>query len=580
MPGAYNMDLKIASNTTSLDLDYHNYPPHIFEHSYVTGVLGIKLPLNEAAPYSRHYRRLIIEEHLLFEGFFDAFKELAGTAKTIGLTLRYIMEDPKRIVDFVKSVLGVVKEEFQKFMDWCETVLEFAKATVKEWKMAEKVTKMVEAVQKAIKALWEKASSSEGWKTVLVGMSAAVAVKYIWDELSDLGGDAIANANDSKFAQILNKKEESFLYTAPTLASVLYSDDNRLDEFLGMGKKKDKKDDDSGDDDKSSGSKMEWLKKLPKEMQKIGKQIVITVVEFLQQKGKDFVSGIAIDAVLGAVSGGVSSFISWAGKIFGGMEFVMGVIGEPMKRFVSKVKGDKEAEKEAEKGIDDPTEGDSDKKKDDDKKNEAYVRELVRHIITEQAEALPEEQVLPQDEWVLLQPGDPRRELVKDDLYDMVQATYADIGGHFKIQSAGDLERYNYWVVKDIDDEPDADVAIMGKPDIGGVKMGAAANDGTAAAAAEYKNKSTELRRGGSVDGVGNWWGEVSGKPAYAMIKRGAPAVEDEATARRLMAGDDFEWHGEYPDPEGNAMFKSVKGWYTKKFGNHESTKIILGSPS
>jgi len=225
--------------------------------------------------------------------------------------------------------------------------------------------------------LWEKASSSDGWKTVLVGMSAAIAVKYIWDELSDLGGDAIANAKSSKFAKILNKQEESFLSAAPTLASVLYSNDDRLDEFLGMGKKKKKKDDDSSDDD--DGSSMDWLKKLPGEMQKVGKQIVITVVEFLQQKGKDFVAGIAIDAVLGAVSGGVSSFISWASKIFGGIEFIMGVIGEPMKRFVSKVKDDKEAEKEAEKGIDDPTEGDAGKK--DDKKNEAHIREYVSEIL-------------------------------------------------------------------------------------------------------------------------------------------------------------------------------------------------------
>ena len=170
------MELQITSKELSLDLNYQNYPPHIFEHDYVTGVLGVKLPLNESAPYSVYYRKLIIEEHLLFEGFFDAFKELAVTAKTVGLTLRYIMEDPKRIVGFVKSVLDVVKEEFQKFMDWCDTVLEFAKATVKEWKIADKVTKMVEAIQKAIKGLWDKASSSEGWKTVLVGMSAAIAV--------------------------------------------------------------------------------------------------------------------------------------------------------------------------------------------------------------------------------------------------------------------------------------------------------------------------------------------------------------------------------------------------------------------
>ena len=77
-----------------------------------------------------------------------------------------------------------------------------------------------------------------------------------------------------------------------------------------------------------------------------------------------------------------------------------------------------------------------------------------------------------------------------------------------------------------------------------------------------------------------SWWGEVSGKPAYAMIKRGAPAVEDESTARRLMDGDDFVWHGEHPDPNAPPMFKSVNGWYTKKFGDKSSTKIILGSPS
>ena len=207
------------------------------------------------------------------------------------------------------------------------------------------------------------------------------------------------------------------------------------------------------------------------------------------------------------------------------------------------------------------------------------LREYIQYLLQEQEEA-ETEQILPQDEWVLLEPGDERRDLVKDDLYDMVQSTYADIGGHFKIQSAGDLERYSYWVVKDLDEDPDADVAILGKPDVGGVKMGGAANDGSGAAAAEYKQKSAELRSGGSIDGIGNWWGEVSGKPAYAMIKRGAPAVEDENVARRIMAGDDFVWHGAHPDPNAPPLFKSVNGWYTKKFGSHESTKIILGSPS
>lgn len=202
------------------------------------------------------------------------------------------------------------------------------------------------------------------------------------------------------------------------------------------------------------------------------------------------------------------------------------------------------------------------------------LRLAIRQIISEEGGPIPHNQ------WTVLATGDPRRELVKQNLFDLVQQTYEPIGGHFKISSPDSLERYTYWVVKDIDEDPDVDVAIMGKPDIAGVKMGAAANDGSGQAAAEYKNKSAELRAGGSVAGVGNWWGEVSGKPAYAMLKRGARPVEDEAKVAQLLSGDDYEFHGEHPDPNAPALFKSVRGWYTKKFGGESSTKIILGNPS
>jgi hypothetical protein len=169
-------------------------------------------------------------------------------------------------------------------------------------------------------------------------------------------------------------------------------------------------------------------------------------------------------------------------------------------------------------------------------------------------------------------------EAVQEDLYGMIQDTYADIGGHMKITSPASLGRYQYWVVADVDDDDDIDVALFGKPEFG-VKMGAAANDGSAAGAAAYKSKSAELRAGGSVAGIGNWWGEVSGKPAYAMIKRGAKAIENEQQVAKLLGGDDYEFHGEHPDPDAPAVFKSVKGWYTKNFGSASHTKIILGVP-
>ena len=133
--------------------------------------------------------------------------------------------------------------------------------------------------------------------------------------------------------------------------------------------------------------------------------------------------------------------------------------------------------------------------------------------------------------------------------------------------------------MQDLDSDSEVDVAILGKPDVGGAKLGAAANDGTSKASSAYKDKSAKIRSGETIDGVGNWWGEVSGKPAYALLSRGAPAVEDEREVAKLLAGDDFQWHGEHPDPEAPAVFKKAKGWYTKKFGDKSSTKIIVGNP-
>ena len=216
-------------------------------------------------------------------------------------------------------------------------------------------------------------------------------------------------------------------------------------------------------------------------------------------------------------------------------------------------------------------------------KNENAIRALVRKVLLENdigIESAENFSTIPKGEWLLLEPGDLRREDVKNQLFDLVQQTYEPIGGHFKITSPNSLDRYVYWVVKDLDEDPDVDVAIMGKPDIAGQKMGAAANDGTPAASSEYKNKSAELRAGGSIGGVGNWWGEVSGKPAYAMLKRGARAVEDESKVAELLAGDDYIFHGEHPDPNAPPLFKAARGWYTKRFGDKSSTKIILGNPS
>lgn len=209
---------------------------------------------------------------------------------------------------------------------------------------------------------------------------------------------------------------------------------------------------------------------------------------------------------------------------------------------------------------------------------EAVIRQIVRAVLLEQMELEPTaEPEFTKNEWILLKPGDPRREEIKKDLYNMVQGVYSGVGGHPKITDADSLERYTYWIVEDLDEDPQIDVAMFGKPKSMGNKLGAAANDGTKVASNAYKEKSAELRKGGTVGGIGNWWGEVSGKPAYALLKRGAPVIEDEDTVRALLKGKPIEWHGQHPDPAAPPLFQSAWGWYTRT--DLGFTKIIVGSP-
>jgi hypothetical protein len=220
--------------------------------------------------------------------------------------------------------------------------------------------------------------------------------------------------------------------------------------------------------------------------------------------------------------------------------------------------------------------------------SESRLRKFIHNALLELAPMLPPEESvveepsyeLPKGEWVLLSPGDPIRDAVQKDLYDLVSQTYSDIGGHVKITGAGDMGRYPIWVVIDHDEDPDIDIGIFGKNQ-SGTKSGGVGHDGSGASTSMYKTTSADIRSGGSIGGVGNWWGEVSGKAAYALLSRGAPAVEDEAQVRALMPGKKIVWHGEHPDPKAAGMFKSVKGWYTKDFGSGgDHTKIIIGNPN
>ena len=200
-----------------------------------------------------------------------------------------------------------------------------------------------------------------------------------------------------------------------------------------------------------------------------------------------------------------------------------------------------------------------------------------RPMVDDPAAQLPAD--FPQQRAVMIGPNHPLRDTIEQQLFNLVDFTYQDMGGHVKIGNPSDLNRYKYWVVADVDSDEMIDAMVAGKDDVGGIKLGVGATDGSDPAKSWYKQTSADLRSGRSLPG--DWWGEVSGRIAYALISRNAPVIEDEATVRALLAGDTFTWHGEHPNENAPALFKSVKGWYTKDFGEGgKHTKIIIGSPA
>ena len=166
--------------------------------------------------------------------------------------------------------------------------------------------------------------------------------------------------------------------------------------------------------------------------------------------------------------------------------------------------------------------------------------------------------------------GDKIANKIEPEIVDMIKTAYEPIGGHPKVQNPGDLSsEYPNWVVADIDDDPEPDVAIVGRHSGPGMKLGASGTDGTSAAKAYMMKLKKKLHIGGG------WWGEVSGAPAHIAInKLGIPYVDNEEKVRQLLGADkEITWHGEHPQ----GQFKGVNGWYSRDIGGHSHAKIIIG---
>jgi len=144
-----------------------------------------------------------------------------------------------------------------------------------------------------------------------------------------------------------------------------------------------------------------------------------------------------------------------------------------------------------------------------------------------------------------------------DDIVRLINTAYADKGGNLEIKNGNDLKRSDitYWVAKDIDADPDADIAIGGKPTKHGVKMTIMGQDGSREAKKDVILKMIELMK------TRGFYAELDVDLAQ---KLGLAIIKDEKKIRNVL-NKEIEYHGD--------------GTYDRNIAGGMHTKVLVGIP-
>jgi len=159
-----------------------------------------------------------------------------------------------------------------------------------------------------------------------------------------------------------------------------------------------------------------------------------------------------------------------------------------------------------------------------------------------------------------------------DELFDMIQKTYASIGGHVSYKKPSDLPGgADKWTAIDIDDDPEPDVVNFFKTRSGGTKSVGSATDGSKLAKKYLiDSKVSDLAKKG-------YYAEVSDAIAHVLITRHKVAfVDNEKDVIKALGGKKIEWVGLNP----NGKYPEYNGWYNRVLPDGKKhLKIMVGKP-
>ena len=220
--------------------------PLFEDYKYITGVLGVPLPLDESGtptPLTEELRQQILEEQMLFEGFWDAavqkvkqaggiigarFLDAVEGIKKFGEEGWNIIQQLYRVAtnpELIDTFAGAIWRYTKAKVGDVKKVLQQLAQKLGEWGMPTFGATAMKALEMFNKVL-ESIRSLTGWKKAIGYAGFALAFKWLWDKVADFiepykewmekiqnGGAAVMDEFKSWLQDTVKEKLTSFIET-------------------------------------------------------------------------------------------------------------------------------------------------------------------------------------------------------------------------------------------------------------------------------------------------------------------------------------------------------------------------------
>jgi hypothetical protein len=176
----------------------------IFErHEYISGVLGIRLPINESGQVhlNEELKDHILQEHLLFESFLSSIingvKKKSGQLKDLLMTLAGVFTDPRRVEIYIRLVASkVIKYPAREFRTVFNKMEEIGGAV---GQFGSKILEIFESVLKKFRDM------EGGWKKALVATSLGALLMFLYEKAGTMIKEALSGEISDHFLKFLRE---------------------------------------------------------------------------------------------------------------------------------------------------------------------------------------------------------------------------------------------------------------------------------------------------------------------------------------------------------------------------------------